>query len=256
MRIVFIIDELDKLSQYDTVLQVLRIVKTLINNMSATFVFITDEKLYEKISGSISEPNPKDNTLFSQKVFITRPRFVHIRRFFEGIINYDLLSRSGNKTPIIYFTTLSGLDRSGSNLEKGFIHTDEEANILSDLEISKKNKNLLIYHEGELICEAKLENSEIVNSNFSIKNLNKFFYYDLFLNKDRIFIRKKLFTDLLFLITYKSRSDFFTLHSYLKDNIRFNHHDDMLNFVLEDSDEMLILPNLQRAIEFVFLRSS
>ena len=78
-KIVFVIDELDKLK--DTPLDFIQDIKMLINQGNAHYVFISDPSPLEKVS----VPKSKESTLFSQYLFIKHPSFSELDEFFADI---------------------------------------------------------------------------------------------------------------------------------------------------------------------------
>ncbi len=84
-KIVFIIDELDKLkNQVDFVLAI----KMLINQSNARYIFISDPTMLP----AITVPKSKESTLFSQYLFLKHPTFDEIDEFLNEIIsdtNFD-----------------------------------------------------------------------------------------------------------------------------------------------------------------------
>ena len=79
-RIVFIIDELDKLpNQVDFVLSI----KMLINQSDARYIFISDPT----ILSAITVPKSKESTLFSQYLFLKHPTFDEMGGFLNEIID-------------------------------------------------------------------------------------------------------------------------------------------------------------------------
>ena len=79
-RIVFVIDELDKLpNQVDFVLSI----KMLINQSNARYIFVSDPT----ILSAITVPKSKESTLFSQYLFLKHPTFDEMGEFLNEIID-------------------------------------------------------------------------------------------------------------------------------------------------------------------------
>lgn len=89
-KIVFVIDELDKISTTENseeiIFQIIKTYKNLFTLSSALFIFITSEDAYKTI---INEKGKRGQyyTLFNNRIFLTRPNFEDIEKFIEEIIN-------------------------------------------------------------------------------------------------------------------------------------------------------------------------
>jgi Cdc6-like AAA superfamily ATPase len=84
-KVVFIIDELDKLEETD-VIAIITILKTLFNQSSALFILISERDIYNKIISSEGDIRPKEYTLFTHRIFLQRPLFTEMERFIDNII--------------------------------------------------------------------------------------------------------------------------------------------------------------------------
>jgi hypothetical protein len=86
-KIIFVIDELDKVDQKDPgkILEIINSFKALFNHSNALFIFISDEKLYDLISKSRLDRDTS-STLFNQRIFINRPIVKDIKEFLGNII--------------------------------------------------------------------------------------------------------------------------------------------------------------------------
>ena len=82
-KILFVIDEID---QNTTLLQKFPLLKMLITQNNALFLFVMNPESYYGDIGNI----PGHETLFSQKLFMTRPLFNEVRDFLNEIINEDI----------------------------------------------------------------------------------------------------------------------------------------------------------------------
>ena len=80
-RILFVLDELDKIEIGDTILHM----KMLINQGNALFIFITDPEYLDKIR----EKRSKEYTLFSQILFLKRPLFREMEAFIDDIFSIN-----------------------------------------------------------------------------------------------------------------------------------------------------------------------
>lgn len=86
-KIVYVIDELDKLNQ-DQVKEVIKFFKNLFTLSDAIFIFLADEDFYS-LGIELSTPNPtyreKEYTYFTSRYFIQRPNFDDIDTFLNDI---------------------------------------------------------------------------------------------------------------------------------------------------------------------------
>lgn len=81
-KILFVIDELDKVPNP---LEKIKSIKTLINQGSALYIFISDPAILEQLTNKKN----KEYTLFSQKLFFKRPSFEEMDKFLDGIVCWD-----------------------------------------------------------------------------------------------------------------------------------------------------------------------
>lgn len=84
-KVIFVIDELDKITNSDDVMNVILSIKILLNQSSALFILITDEEFFAKVLES-SEDRGKTHTLFSERIFMKRPLFKEMEQFIDNII--------------------------------------------------------------------------------------------------------------------------------------------------------------------------
>lgn len=87
-KVIFIIDELDKITSSNEVMNVILSIKILINQSAALFILITDEEFFAKVLES-SEERGKTHTLFSERIFMKRPLFKEMEQFIDNIICDD-----------------------------------------------------------------------------------------------------------------------------------------------------------------------
>ena len=80
-RILFVLDELDKIEIGDAILHM----KMLINQGNALLIFITDPEYLDKIR----EKRSKEYTLFSQILFLKRPLFREMEAFIDDIFSIN-----------------------------------------------------------------------------------------------------------------------------------------------------------------------
>ncbi len=84
-KVVFVIDELDKISKPELVIQVIKAFKNLFTLTPAIFIFITGDDVFERIEESLTD-REIEATLFTHRVFLTRPGFKDLEKFMLDII--------------------------------------------------------------------------------------------------------------------------------------------------------------------------
>lgn len=85
-KIVFIIDELDKL-ELDNQKKIIKKLKNLFTLSCANYIFITDQNFYQSIINLKREKNV-EATLFSHFVFLADPSYTDIKGYIEEITDY------------------------------------------------------------------------------------------------------------------------------------------------------------------------
>lgn len=83
-KIIFVVDELDKLRE-DAVIQVITSFKNLFNLSSSIFILISGKEIFNKIENS-KAGRTTDYTLFTNRLFLSRPSFEDIEEFIDEII--------------------------------------------------------------------------------------------------------------------------------------------------------------------------
>lgn len=79
------IDELDKIEESD-VIEVIKSLKSLFNQGSALFVLISGQEFFDEIHQR-DKVRGKEYTLFSQRIFLQRPRFHEMKKFMDEIVS-------------------------------------------------------------------------------------------------------------------------------------------------------------------------
>jgi hypothetical protein len=85
-KVIFVIDELDKIEDETNVIEVIKSLKSLLNQASALFVLICGEEFFKLVQEE-SENRGKGYTLFSQRIFLRRPQFAEITKFMDKIVD-------------------------------------------------------------------------------------------------------------------------------------------------------------------------
>jgi tetratricopeptide (TPR) repeat protein/Cdc6-like AAA superfamily ATPase len=88
-RVMFVVDELDKISA-DLVLQAILAIKMLINQSLCLFIFISDTVFYNYIMDR-STRDLGEYTLFAQKMFLGRPSFKEMKSYIDNIVDENKL---------------------------------------------------------------------------------------------------------------------------------------------------------------------
>lgn len=84
-KFLFIIDELDKLDSKIDPFKIIEFYKNLFTLSNANYIFITDQKAYEKLLVSTKEEHTTP-TLFTYKTFLTEPYYGDLIKYFNLII--------------------------------------------------------------------------------------------------------------------------------------------------------------------------
>ncbi|MFH1225521.1 MAG: ATP-binding protein [Candidatus Diapherotrites archaeon] len=84
-KVVFVIDELDKIDNQNVTIGAIKSFKNLFNLSSAIFVLIAGRDTFDRIQAG-KGPRTPDYTLFTHKIFLKRPTFWDIESFVDEII--------------------------------------------------------------------------------------------------------------------------------------------------------------------------
>jgi hypothetical protein len=262
-KIVFIIDELDKLDE-NTVLQIVEGLKSLLNQSKALFVLIADKALFDLLNQDKIERR-KEYTLFSQKIFIQRPTFNEARKFLDSIV-----VMKEEKCPIIKLFNWDNSTFNGNLVD--FLKSSDKDELMG-LENTTINKNdkkieLTVNLPADQIKQTiGFERSEwqvsdkVVSLKYSeekdpidIGIMQQDVITDRDHNSDKnciIYLRSHRFRMFQDYLIYSSRCDFFDLYSKIRDHLDFK-SGNTLNIKL--TEQQLILSKLQRIIELVYAK--
>lgn len=98
LKIIFIIDEMDKIDDKDqaTVIpNLLKTFKNLFTLSSGLFVFVGGKELYNQVVEA-KEQRQSSYTLFSDRIFVSRPNFVDLENYIATIVDMSLESFESN----------------------------------------------------------------------------------------------------------------------------------------------------------------
>ncbi|MHB8792025.1 MAG: P-loop NTPase fold protein [Thermoleophilia bacterium] len=84
LKIIFVIDELDKTKQ-DDVINIVQAFKNLFTLSPAIFIFVTGHEVFNRLEDSQPERSP-EYTLFTTRIFVPRPAFLDIESFINEIV--------------------------------------------------------------------------------------------------------------------------------------------------------------------------
>jgi len=84
IKIIFVIDELDKTEQ-DNVFNIVRAFKNLFTLSPAIFIFVTGPEVFNRLENGLPERSP-EYTLFTTRIFVPRPAFLDIENFINEIV--------------------------------------------------------------------------------------------------------------------------------------------------------------------------
>jgi hypothetical protein len=257
-RIVFVIDELDKLIPKQ-VITVLTSLKTLINHGSSIFIFITDDDFFRKLE-LMSADRSEFYTLFPQKIFLQRPDFAEVRQFLTNIIDpsleqnamYDLFELNNAET--YSFTNFKPLP-SDADLFKD----------TKNLSIKKQKDSITIEYvdpntwsisaiKRPSISLRPSDNEKILNIATSDRKNIK--YEFLVIKKNGtpcVYLKSTNYEYFQYYACFKAKTDFFDLNNLIRGNIEPDKKG-ALKILFEFDKKKITLANLQRCIEAIYQR--
>jgi len=266
-KVVFVIDELDKLTE-NKVQSTIESLKSLLNQASALFVLVTGNEFYDLILRA-REAREKQYTLFSQKIFLRRPQFAEIKKFMDNIVDrttethiirlfaWDDLQEptpiekilQGKKGSIynellkIFKNIVNGLvfskdmehdtikvsySENGSNTEKSY-------NVLIKRDDTKKDAVLRI---------PSRTNSKIIEKyEFSVTKVD---------GTSFVYIRTSGYREFQYYAAFASKSDFFDLYNVLRDHIEYEPNDDRPRLRIALDNKQITQAKLQEIMEEPF----
>lgn len=188
-KLIYVIDELDKLATTQAALDIFSKLKTLFTLSKAIFVFIGDEELYVRANEKNSSQNslrPKEYTYFTHKYYIARPSWSDLSGYIDEIVEdkdvneatynefkhgllldskddfFDLLERIRDRItsydgrqPLIEFQFLSEDDLKRARLHKAAVSVFEE---------KYKSEMISKWQENELIIRGLLAHANDIFS--------------------------------------------------------------------------------------------
>jgi Cdc6-like AAA superfamily ATPase len=188
-KLIYVIDELDKLATAQAALEIFSKLKTLFTLSKAIFVFIGDEDLYSKANVRTATQNsfrPKEYTYFTHKYFIARPSWGDLSGYIDEVAAekdvdqstyddfkhgllldaqndfFDLLERIRDRIksyesgqPLIELDGLSDEDVKKARLHKAVVSVFEE---------KYKTEMISKWQENELIIRSLLAHANDVAS--------------------------------------------------------------------------------------------
>ena len=269
-KIIFIIDELDKLP-LRLVEDILKLFKTLFNNIDALFIFITDDQFYKTLVDKTKINRGMEYTLFSQKLFLQRPSFLEIRSFLDRIVDITRVSIDEAdclfKLFDLHDVTENPVQLNIDNEKfKEYLnnHTSTNINEITLNTFGNPDKNLLEYKIkwGENESDAFYEKEySIFDLNISKVSENKNLHEFIILKESNkriehvsLFLKKRSYSDFQHYLCYLSQTDFFDLYGIIKDYSKFEINS--LYLKIKYDNKMIIRANLQRIIEKFFLKKN
>ncbi|MCL4517760.1 MAG: ATP-binding protein [Thaumarchaeota archaeon] len=188
-KIIYVIDELDKLANAQAALDIFTKLKNLFTLSKALFIFVGDEELYNKASVKTSSQTsfrPKEYTYFTHKYFIGRPSWGDLSDYIDEVVQeknmdesryndlkhallldsqndfFDLIERIRDRItsyesghPLIELDVLSDQDVKKARLHKAVVSVFEE---------KYKTEMISKWQENELIIRGLLAHANEVLS--------------------------------------------------------------------------------------------
>jgi hypothetical protein len=267
-KVIFVIDELDKLSNTEIVNGVIKLLKTLFTQGNAIFILVTGKELFFKIMKDPSE-RLTEYTLFTQTIFLQRAKFEEIRMFIERIMKiYPSNTNNQNAVRILFNFDDVKEDKMIKDYVKDGYDIDDNLKNIETAIVTKKGDDIVItYNRGAVgtnenkpypITISKFKNTpntliipdetgKAIVCEFGVLKLK-----DNSKHKETYFLysKSKDFLNFQYYACYLSKTDFFDLYKVLRDNIEYNN----LKLKVKIDDTIITYANLQRAIEAIFIR--
>lgn len=226
-KVIFVIDELDKMDEAD-VIEVMKSLKPLFNQGSALFVLISGKEFFDTLLEH-DKVRGTEYTLFSQRIFLQRPRFEEIKKFMDYIVSSD------DRQAVMKLFSWNEIEQT-EKLHKFLKDNSINYGNLNDIKNAKIVKNgdtivitvedgngpvgmkngsysVLIKNEErsqDSVLTIPLEDDRSTDYEFTVVKENGIPY---------ICSRSKQYRDFEYYAMYASKSDFFDLYNVLRDNI-------------------------------------
>ena len=269
-KVIFVIDELDKIHAPEIVSGVIKFLKTLFNQGHAIFILVTGKELFLEIMKNPQE-RLTEYTLFTQTVFLQRAQFEEVRTFIDKTIDIDPAEINNDQNAVRILFNFDDL-QEGMTIKdyvKNNDHINDNLMYIENATVTKNNDNIDITYNKKIakgdgyeqysvtlskgIDTSKTltfpdETGKIIMCDFGVLKIKKNApeeEYNYFL-----FSKSRNFSNFQYYSCYKSRTDFFDLYKVLGDNMEYTPL--KLNVMIDDN--LKTYANLQRALEFIFIR--
>ena len=232
-KVVFIIDELDKLRE-ERVRDAVESLKALLNHSPALFVLITGKELFDLVMKA-SLNRGKEYTMFSQKIFLPRPQFAEIRKFMDKII---IPKNDAAIIKLFPWDMKVNEVKLGEFLQKKSIHYNFLVKIESAMVTKKEDTITIIYKRDENDDKGALKPKEYKvaitkdpNQGVAIlsipsitnKDIVEEYVFGLMEEKKELLVytHSEEFRRFQYYATYASKADFFDLYNVIRDHIEY-----------------------------------
>ena len=157
-KVIFIIDELDKIDETG-VIEVIKSLKSLLNQASALFVLISGHEFFRVIMDA-REERGKEYTLFSQKIFLRRPQLTELKKFMDNIVD------SSTTQPLIKLFEWDEIQERttlGEILKRKSID-DKHLQMIEDADVSKAENAIKISITREVVGDRLVIDNKYTNT--------------------------------------------------------------------------------------------
>ena len=269
-KVIFVIDELDKIHSPEIVSGVIKFLKTLFNQGHAIFILVTGKELFLEIMKNPQE-RLTEYTLFTQTVFLQRAQFEEVRTFVDKIIDIDPSKKNNDQNAVRILFNFDDVkeEMTIKDYVKNDDHIDDNLKYIENAIVTKNKDNIVIKYNKKITKNNGFEEYSVTLSKFNdtsktlifpdetgkiimcdfgvlkIKKKSSEEGYTFFL-----FSKSRNFSNFQYYACYQSRTDFFDLYKVLGDNMEYNPL--KLNVMIDDN--LKTYANLQRALEFIFIR--
>ncbi len=186
-KIVFVIDELDKLSELpDQVLDVVKKFKGLFNHADALFLFIGDIGAYRLAETARKNRNDDArSTLFTQRIFLTRPSVSDMREYLEKVIESTMLKDREKlidyiiyKSRMDYYSIQDTIRDLIVNFRGESPVIDWNSNVLKEQIVNKQTVISALLQEGRYLYSSQSDltkNDDLIEKAYDVANSENLF---------------------------------------------------------------------------------
>lgn len=246
-RPVFIIDELDKVKP-ESAVETIQSLKTLINNTSTVFIFITDDSFLNNLNID-SKIRNKNYTLFTHKIFVGRAKFEEIRKYMDFIMEETLVNPCIHNILEWDQVKLNEPQRLGNFMNSSQI--EDHLKGITDVMITKDHNNSLMLRFNDQLTEIR---HDTMYEDVILKDANREYEFQTISknNKKYLYTRSQQYRSFQDYACFMAKSDFYDLYDVLRDHIRYESDSISIEITMDEEKELVAL--LQRILENVYKR--